>query len=210
MELHIKKDMNATRYKRTVLPLLSRQAKKENVIGDLISDDIVNPQILIRLNYESTNWTGPAGHSIQPQHATKVPEITIDRIDGKEGLISVLMIDLDKIDIINKTKEQWCVYYVANVAVGKETVILNQEEKEGSSVANGDVVFEYVPLLTPHSTPKEPHRYAVVVLSQEKHMDTAVMKDTFANLALTHIKKAEESGKIVYKEAEQAIKLFDR
>jgi large subunit ribosomal protein L35 len=139
------------------------------------------------MNFDSTSWLGVMialikgyGHSIEPQNVIIAlikclvsPTITINEIESLEnakedGLYTVIMTDLDRVNLETKSFDEWCHWLVTDIKVsgGRTKIVGGSNIHNPIKPANGNTVLEYAPPHPALSNPSKQHRYVITVLKQ--------------------------------------------
>ena len=103
--------MHVQRYKSSVTPSLLSSLESASIVGDVFPSQIT-PTSCVEVNYKGYGWLGAYGHGIPPEDTLSSPQIDILTDHTDEKLYSLMLLDLDRANPLEKRYEQWAHWYM--------------------------------------------------------------------------------------------------
>ncbi|KAI9301032.1 phosphatidylethanolamine-binding protein [Cunninghamella echinulata] len=128
-----------------------------NVMPDVVDLD-VNPTVDVKLQFVNHDDIVEPGVYTVPEQSITLPKIEITNFHTETKLYTLLLVDPDSPDVVNKTYQQYCHWLITNVPLSATESI----------VKGGNTVLDYVP---PHPQKgTKAHRYTIIAYEQSKEL----------------------------------------
>ncbi|KAI9267980.1 phosphatidylethanolamine-binding protein [Phascolomyces articulosus] len=132
---------------------LLQRINQMNVIPDVLPLGLV-PTVEVGIQLKGQEGSVEPGVFIKPEQTIEVPKIDVTNFHTDKRLYTLLLVDPDSPDVVNKTYQQHCHWLITNVPLSVTE----------STVSGGDTVLDYVP---PHPQKgTKYHRYTLIAYEQ--------------------------------------------
>ncbi|KAI8990113.1 phosphatidylethanolamine-binding protein [Pilobolus umbonatus] len=143
--------MRQKQFEKAPKSKLLERITQMKVVPDLLSPGF-NPTVEVAVHLPEGQLE--PGVFIKPEQSIERPQIDIINFHPETKLYTVLMVDPDSPDVINKTYQQHCHWLSTNIPLSTTS----------PTIQGGNSVLDYVP---PHPQKGTPyHRYTIVVMEQ--------------------------------------------
>ncbi|KAJ3290712.1 hypothetical protein HK104_006562 [Borealophlyctis nickersoniae] len=99
--------MHQRRWEKFVVPKLMEAAADHKVVGDALPEETV-PELNLEVNFGMTDWLGAHGNHLPANWGLYSPEVAITTNDDRVRYFSLLLVDMDRPNLLTNSYEHWC------------------------------------------------------------------------------------------------------